>query len=938
MAEFLDEILRHEGLADAHDDPRCAQCSSSSDRLFRCSQCGEYLQCLSCCLQTHARTPLHSIQEWNGAFWLPQTLTNLGLTYQVGHGGFPCSFPDPATHTMTVVDAPAVFTVHIRYCGCAHSEDLSPRQQLLRNGWYPATVVAPATCATFRCLRAFRLYNVVGNLTVTDFITALQRYTDTMSFNGISKLPPSRQFRRMARQWSFLSELKRAGRGHDRAGVASTQLGACAVLCWACPHDGRNLPSNWRQVESKFRFLYMVILAIDANFRLKNRLRRNEISDPPLGPGWAYWVEPKGYQQHVKDHMSEADLSNCIAFAALLQQNTRMTTGLRVSGVGGCVCARHEGMRPNGLGDLQKGERYCNMDWIFFSAIMSLIFLWLTISYDIACQWKLRLADRMKTLPPHMQKSFDECKVQFGLPVWHADSHEADCHDQNALRFKLGVGKTDGEAIERLWARLNAASYSTKEMGLGHRADVLDDLIDNHNFLKNLQLGSSLQRKLIVARTERQVQVDAFVVVSDGVAPDLIKQWKLMVRKWQDDPSNPNPYQHSKKDCPTEAEIRLRVQREERDNNSDGHAFVAGSSGTAFIAAGIQIEDAQARIEQRKAAAAVLTATQESEVEELRFSLLRKIERFRQLQLVYMPGAASAMAAADTARDADATPPDPELISLFMPSQMERQAGGGGAIGCLPGVEGIEESLRASQCDNSLAALRSTLNAKRWLIAYRNAHLVDQKQTTKAAKMISGLSERAARSTRRYRQGFEALSRLGVLHKYTHLRELKDHDVTLAGEVDGSDLDAENKLAAAGSGGRRGPRIAPSRSRLTMSWIWTARGAFDNVNDTHLHECELEWSRALARKNRWCEEVMLLEEEMRRVLRYLRWQAHWWQGQGSCREGLEGGIAAGIAASARQQATFSKRLAGHFQLKWALDINASLEQVLGLSELEAAHR
>jgi hypothetical protein len=49
--------------------------------------------------------------------------------------------------------------------------------------------------------------------------------------------------------------------------------------------------------------------------------------------------------------------STCIAFAALLQKDTRLTTGLRVSGVGGVVCARHECMRPNGLGDLQKGER-----------------------------------------------------------------------------------------------------------------------------------------------------------------------------------------------------------------------------------------------------------------------------------------------------------------------------------------------------------------------------------------------------------------------------------------------------------------------------------------------------------------------------------------------------------------------------------------------------
>ena len=39
--------------------------------------------------------------------------------------------------------------------------------------------------------------------------------------------------------------LKRAGRGHDPAGVAATEPGDCAVECPACPHPGRNLPEGW---------------------------------------------------------------------------------------------------------------------------------------------------------------------------------------------------------------------------------------------------------------------------------------------------------------------------------------------------------------------------------------------------------------------------------------------------------------------------------------------------------------------------------------------------------------------------------------------------------------------------------------------------------------------------------------------------------------------
>lgn len=55
-------------------------------------------------------------------------------------------------------------------------------------------------------------------------------------------------------------------------------------------------------------------------------------------------------------------VSTCIAFAALMQKDTRLTTGLRCSGVGGVVCARHELVRPQGMGDLQKGERRVTFD------------------------------------------------------------------------------------------------------------------------------------------------------------------------------------------------------------------------------------------------------------------------------------------------------------------------------------------------------------------------------------------------------------------------------------------------------------------------------------------------------------------------------------------------------------------------------------------------
>jgi hypothetical protein len=60
----------------------------------------------------------------------------------------------------------------------------------------------------------------------------------------------------------------------------------------------------------------------------------------------------------------------------------------------------------------------------------------------------------------------------------------------NSLNYLLGVGRSDGEGVERLWAWLNGFAYQSKEMGLGNRADSLEDKLDSHNFLKNLGEGA----------------------------------------------------------------------------------------------------------------------------------------------------------------------------------------------------------------------------------------------------------------------------------------------------------------------------------------------------------------------------------------------------------------------------------------------------------------
>jgi hypothetical protein len=51
-------------------------------------------------------------------------------------------------------------------------------------------------------------------------------------------------------------------------------------------------------------------------------------------------------------------MSMCSGLAVLDYANTKFSKGYGSTGAGLCICARHEFVEPNGVGDLQKGERW----------------------------------------------------------------------------------------------------------------------------------------------------------------------------------------------------------------------------------------------------------------------------------------------------------------------------------------------------------------------------------------------------------------------------------------------------------------------------------------------------------------------------------------------------------------------------------------------------
>ena len=180
--------------------------------------------------------------------------------------------------------------------------------------------------------------------------------------------------------------------------------------------------------------------------------------------------------------------------------------GYAASGVATCDCTRHDMKRPNGVCDLQKGERsvffscglqlaerhsrYLNMDFIFLlSILIRLSVIFITVSYDIACQWEKNLPKRCNSPEYEFQvlKGDHKYQLAFFVPKFHLPAHRGECVHTHSFNLRPGVGRTDGEQPERGWAWSNRLAAFTKEMGPGNRRDTIDDAHGDRNWQQTVE-------------------------------------------------------------------------------------------------------------------------------------------------------------------------------------------------------------------------------------------------------------------------------------------------------------------------------------------------------------------------------------------------------------------------------------------------------------------
>ncbi len=134
--------------------------------------------------------------------------------------------------------------------------------------------------------------------------------------------------------------------------------------------------------------------------------------------------------------------------------------------------------------------RYCNMDYIAGSATWSFDNVSGSFySYDITCQWKIKLCKWMKKILKETQIQ-DDMALDFGIPKLHCKAHKYMCQCQYSMNIWHGLRCTCGEGIEWTLDDISLCALFMKEMGLGAHHDIIDNQFSGHNLRKETQLGT----------------------------------------------------------------------------------------------------------------------------------------------------------------------------------------------------------------------------------------------------------------------------------------------------------------------------------------------------------------------------------------------------------------------------------------------------------------
>lgn len=310
---------------------------------------------------------------------------------------------------------------------------------------------------------------------------------------------------------------------------------------------------------------------------------------------------------------------------------------------------------------------------------------------------------------------------------------------------------------------------------------------------------------------------------------------------------------------------------------------------------------------------------------EQRTALHRRIGKFREIQVLYMPIVCQKLAADPSSTTA---PQHVEATPLFLPSSLsssDRHAG------CKLGLADAELRLRKAQCQDALEELRTMIHIRTRLVQYKRYEVRHVGPNTRCNELIKNHENRIHRMANKYRRARKAImSLLGPGEWEEELKELKAED--LRGLEDDDVVTEERKREQRRKRRKKNNLPTPAEGSRVQSWIWSGVSEGNSQYSeseyriplglllalTFMAGLRLEWIKAHARTSRWDEELQLLSEEIRRVGTYFDFKADEWEDRSRQREGsVSSQILEGLIAYAHRQASIMRNLASSGRSQWA---------------------
>ncbi|KAJ7683477.1 hypothetical protein B0H14DRAFT_2422415 [Mycena olivaceomarginata] len=554
----------------------------------------------------------------------------------------------------------------------------------------------------------------------------------------------------------------------------------------------------------------------------------------------------------------------------------------------GDLTARHNMKHPNGVGDLQKGERYINMDYMLWNSLANQDdIIQLCISYNIVCQWHKNIWTRLAGYGPELRGRGRNRHYVWLIPKFHLPVHIEACNILFSFNLTPYVGQTDSEVPEQGWANANPLATSTKEMGPGAQRDALDDHFNDWNHNKIMGLGKFLLERVQKAIPNMSEFRLALVEAEQGLLEADLERWTKEMELWEDDPANPNPFKVTDRLEDIFA-IRNRLAEDvEGARVGDAADDVRGDlHAHEMINMGMQLEEQQCALQWDSGAVKLhVTDRQKAALLKRSNKLGRKITEWLKIHESFVPIVVPLRMAYDQARATaarlQATPVLPiQAIKLATP-----------AWSLLCGLESRE---------TALGELRQLLLVRMAKWKHKDAFTRGVAANMRAKTVIDAAEDNIWRTAAEYRAAQLALVNLGPVLKETEWK-------------------LKLQLLAPDDGRAATEEMRKKQEERPVSWIWLSQLTDEEGSQGGMVEAlRLEWAKSRARAWRWTEEVDLLEQEMDQVLRFLWWKEAWWTKLRDQHPSVveDSMLGEGFAAYTQRQSEIQRHLRLRFEGNW----------------------